>query len=61
MKLLHMITYTVPSSTDSRTLIESSTSLIRHRRLTTLGCERMLRRTNPLARIIKVEVMIDER
>jgi len=60
MKILHCITYSTRSA-DGQIRREQSTQLTRRHRLTVLGCERLLKRSDPSAIVTRVETFVDAR
>lgn len=60
MKILHRITYSTRSM-DGQIRREQSTQLTRQRRLTVLGCERLLKRSDLSAIVTRVETFVDAR
>lgn len=59
MKIYHSIEYTVPApSYGAGTREQCHTAIIRPRRLTANGCERIIRRDHPEAIVTRLECLI---
>ena len=60
MRILHVITYFM-CSIDGQIRREQTAQLSRNRKLSVIGCERILKRADPSAIVTRVETIIDER